>query len=128
MTAFLPAVSTLNAVPRFANTTGSPLKDSLFVISDLGAGSGLTSQTIGNISINQTIDAISCATTLSLSGSAGVSISAGANSNIVASTTGIGTISLNSGSSLTFSAPGGNAITAQHDINLKAAALERQER
>src|SRR5207253_1954131 len=46
MTSFFPAVSTLNAVPRYSNTTGSPLKDSLFVISDTGAGTGLTSLVI----------------------------------------------------------------------------------
>lgn len=49
LTSYFPVASTLNAVPRYSNITGSPLKDSLFVITDGGAGTGLTSCVIGNI-------------------------------------------------------------------------------
>jgi hypothetical protein len=51
LTSYFPAASTVNAVPRYSNITGSPLKDSLFIIDDAGAGSGLTSCVIGAISL-----------------------------------------------------------------------------
>jgi hypothetical protein len=50
-TVYFPAVSTTNAVSRYSNTTGFPLKDSLFIISDAGAGTGLISCVIGSISL-----------------------------------------------------------------------------
>lgn len=98
MASFFPPASTLNAVPRFANTTGAPLKDSLFVITDAGAGSGLISQTIGNLSFNVNANTIESSVGLTLkSGStAGTTINSVTNGPISITTTGTGLISLNS--------------------------------
>ena len=51
LTSYFPVASTINAVPRFSNTTGSPLKDSLFIIDDTGNGTGLLSCVIGGLSL-----------------------------------------------------------------------------
>jgi len=52
VTTYFPAVSTLNAVARYSNGTGSPLKDTpLFIITDAGAATGLVSAVIGSVSL-----------------------------------------------------------------------------
>lgn len=53
ITSLFSGPSTLNAVPRFANTTGL-LKNSVFFITDAGAGTGLVSCVIGAISLGIT--------------------------------------------------------------------------
>lgn len=118
MSSFFPAVSTLNAVPRYANTTGSPLKDSLFVISDTGAGAGLTSFVTGNISINTVPNQIICSTAFGIIG-ASMSLSTTAGAISIATTAGL--IALSSGTDIFLAAPGPNAITANHDINFKSS-------
>jgi len=101
ITSFFPAISTLNAVPRFSNTTGSPLKNSLFVIDDAGIGTGLTQFTIGNISINTTVNTISSTANLDMSTLANMSVGA------------VGNISMG--------AAGVNSITFLTDLNFKNA-------
>lgn len=58
ITSFFPVTSTLNAVARYSSTT-YPLKNSLFVIDDSGAGTGLISLSVGNINISSTANTVS---------------------------------------------------------------------
>jgi hypothetical protein len=114
-TSYFPVGSTVNAVPRYSNITGYPLKDSLFVISDTGAGSGLISCTFGNISISTTANTIE---------------NTAANTDLSISTNGTGkillksTVSTNTNTNLTLSPNGTGIVTSTTDLSLLLAATQ----
>ena len=100
-----PITSTINAVPRFSTITGRPLKDSLFLISDAGAGTGLISCTIGNINV-------------SLVGNTIASSNANGNINLVPN--GIGFVNLSNATASTSTGSGAFVCAGGIGVTLKA--------